>query len=89
MLHAEIEYHVKNYPQAIKYLSEIIPQLDSLGKNKEFIKALLDHNLAVIFSNYRQSSPAQVLFKKSLTYISNPKELEGNNEKSSIISRCK
>lgn len=75
LLHAEIEFHAKNYPQAIKIISELVAQVDSLGKNKEHVKAIIDHNLAVILANNRQASPARVLLKKSLTIFANSKEL--------------
>ena len=73
LLHAEIEYHANNYPLAIKILSELAPQLDGLGKQKEFIKAILDHNLAVILANYRQTAPAQIFLRKSLNYFATAK----------------
>lgn len=89
LLHAEIEFHAKNYPLALKIISELVAQVDSLGKNKEHVKAIIDHNLAVILANNRQASPARLLLKKSLSIFANSKELEHNNERNSLISKCK
>lgn len=75
LLHAEIEFHAKNYPQAIKILAELVGQVDLLGRSKEYVKGIIDHNLAVILANYHQASPARLLLKKSLTVFANSKEL--------------
>jgi hypothetical protein len=34
ILHAEIEYHAKNYHHALKILTELLGTLDGLGKSK-------------------------------------------------------
>jgi hypothetical protein len=34
LLNAEIEYHAKNFPLAIRILSELLLQVDGLGKNR-------------------------------------------------------
>jgi hypothetical protein len=73
LLHAEIEYHSKKYPQAIKILADLIPYTDSLGKNKEFVRTIIDHNLAVVLAHINQTTPARLLLKKSLTYFSGAK----------------
>jgi hypothetical protein len=74
-LQAEIEYHAKNYMQSIKILGDLIPQSDALGKNKDFIRSIIDHNTAIVLASYKQAAPAQLFFKKSLAYFTTAKEL--------------
>lgn len=75
LLHAEIEYHSKKYPQAIKILADLIPHTDSLKKNKEFVRSIIDHNLAVVLAHINQTNSSRLLLKKSLNYFSGAKEL--------------
>jgi hypothetical protein len=73
LLHAEIEYHSKKYPQAIKILADLIPHTDSLAKNKEYVRSIIDHNLAVVLAHINQTTTARLLLKRSLTYFSGAK----------------
>lgn len=88
LLSAEIEYHAANYPLAAKILADLLPQLDNT-RHKDLVKSMVDHNLAIILCSYRKAAPAQLLLRKSLAYFSSAKELAGNNERHSYISKCK
>lgn len=78
-LHAEIEYHAGNYQQALKILSELLPRLELLSRNKEYVKNIIDHNIALILLNYKQTASSQLLIGKTLTYLTKTKDLELNN----------
>ncbi len=88
-LHAEIEYRAKNYQQSLKILSEMIPNIDTLGKDKELIKHLIDHNVALILLNYKQSNSTQFMINKTLNFLVKSKELQFNNERFQLIAKCK
>jgi hypothetical protein len=79
LLHSEIEYHSGSLPQAIKMLAELLLQIDSLGRNREFVKAIIDHNMAIILTQYQKTAAAQVLFRKSLKYVSTAEEMNSHN----------
>jgi hypothetical protein len=73
LLHAEIEYHSGSHPQAIKILSELHPQLE--GRNKDFLKAVIDHNMAIILTQLSKAAASQALLRKSLKYLTTAEEL--------------
>jgi hypothetical protein len=56
LLHAEIEYHSGSHPQATRILSELLPQID--GRNKDFLKAIIDQNMAIILTQYSKAAAA-------------------------------
>lgn len=89
LLHAEIEYHAKNYAQSLKIISDLIPKLDTLGDKKEFIKAIIDHNVALILLNYKQSATSQLTIHKTLNYLLKRDNGEFNNEKYQFMEKCK
>lgn len=77
LLNAEIEFTAQNYPLATKILGEM--QTVDAGKSKELVKSMADHNLALILTHLRKPAAAQLLFKRTLNYLSSAKELSGNN----------
>lgn len=77
LLHAEIEYHSGSHPQAARILSELLPQLES--RNKDFLKAIIDHNMAIILTQSSKANAAQILMRKSLKYITSAEDLESHN----------
>lgn len=77
LLHAEIEYHSGNYQQATRILSELFPQLD--GRNKDLLKAIIDHNMAIILTQTSKTAAAQTFLRKSLKYITCAEGLENHN----------
>jgi hypothetical protein len=79
LLSAEIEYHAGNYPLAMRTLAELLPQAEALGKNRDLVRSMVDHNLAIVLANYQKSAAAQLLLRRSLGYFTNAKELVGNN----------
>jgi hypothetical protein len=63
-------------------------QTESLPKSKELLKAVVNHNVAVVLSNWGQAALAQLLFRKALTYFISP-ELEGSTERAAMVLKCK
>ncbi len=63
----------------MRALAEIAPQLEALGKQKELVKNMLDHNLAIVLVNSQRAAAGQLLIRRSLTYFTNAKELAGSN----------
>ena len=63
------------------------------NKNKEYIKQIIDHNVAVIISNSQQNASARLMLGKTLNYLINQKEDEKkndrNNERNGMIASCK
>ena len=49
------------------------------NKNKEYIKNIIDHNVAVIISNYKQNAPARIMLTKTLGYLIKDKDGDKNN----------
>jgi len=60
----------------LKILGDIVPQIDTLASKKEFLKNIVDHNIALVLINYNNIAPAQLLMRKNLVFFtSNSKEL--------------
>ena len=62
-------------------------KVEGLGKWKEQVKNIIDHNIALILFNFRQTSAAKVMLNKTLTFFS--KDKESNNEKAGMIAKCR
>lgn len=60
-----------------------------MGKQKESVKNMIDHNLAIVLANSQRAAAGQLLIRRSLNYFTNAKELAGNNERSSYIAKCR
>jgi hypothetical protein len=52
----------------LKILSDIVPQIDNSNK-KEFLKQIIDHNIALVLLNLKSFAPAQALITKTLTFL--------------------
>lgn len=89
LLHAEIEYNAKNYQHALKILSEIMAKVDTLGKNKEYVRQIIDHNIALVLVSYRQTAAAKAMLQKTLTYLTREKGFSEDNERPGIIAKCR
>ena len=70
-------------------MSELLPKLEGLDKKKDFIKSLIDHNIALILLNYKKSASAEHMINKTLTFLTTTKDLEFNNEKAQLIAKCR
>jgi hypothetical protein len=88
LLHAEIEFQAKNYPQTLKILGDILPQVDGLGKNKDIVKNIIDHNVALVLLNRSQVAPAQLLLTKTLGFFG-AREGDSGSERARLASRCR
>ena len=73
-LHAQIQYHSGNHQQSFKYLGEIIPKIDKLAK-KDYVKAIIDHNVGVTLHYLKTPTAALNLLKNSLNYFITAKEM--------------
>jgi len=62
----------------LKILSDLMLKVDK-NKNKEYIKNIIDHNVAVIISNYQQNAPARIMLAKTLGYLIKDKDGDKNN----------
>jgi len=62
----------------LKILSDLMLKVDK-NKNKEYIKNIIDHNVAVIISNYQQNAPARIMLTKTLGYLIKDKDGDKNN----------
>lgn len=89
LLHAQIEYHASNYPQALKLLAELLPKVEALPKQRELVRALIDHNVALVLLQLGQAAPATLMMHKTLTFLTSSKDLEGNNERSQLAGKCR
>lgn len=69
-------------------MSDLLTKVDK-NKNKEYIKNIIDHNVAIIISNYQQNAPARVMLTKTLNYLVKDKEGDRNNERNGMIANCK
>lgn len=88
LLHAEIEFHERNNPQALAILGDLMAQTEALPKSKELLRAVVNHNVAVVLSNWGQTAPAQLLFRKAFAFLSSP-ELEGSTERAGMVVKCR
>ena len=66
-----------------------MPQLDGLDKQREFVKNIVDHNLALVLVKVKQNAPALSMLNKTLAYFSTSKDLQYNNEKITMLNKCK
>jgi hypothetical protein len=89
LLHAQIEYHACNYSQALKLLAELLPKVEALPKQKELVRAMIDHNVALVLLQLGQAAPATLMMHKTLTFLTSSKDLEGNNERSQLVGKCR
>ena len=86
LLHAEIEFQAKNHAQALKILAELVPVADSLGKNKELVRQIIDHNVALVLANKGQTAPAQLLLTRTLNYLTSK---DADPSTRGMAGRCK
>ena len=59
----------------MKILAELLPQTESLGKNKEYLKAIIDHNIALNLIQFKSSISPQIAMRKSMILLHNAKDL--------------
>lgn len=63
--------------------------MEKLGKNKDIIKSMIDHNVGLILVNYKKTGPGKLMISKALNCLAKEKELECNNERAGLISKCR
>lgn len=60
-----------------------------MGKNKEYLKAILDHNISLNLIQFKSSISPQFSMRKSMNLLHNTKELQFNPEKNILINKIK
>jgi hypothetical protein len=50
-------------------MSELASKVDSLGRHKEYIKHIIDHNVALVMLSYQQTAAARSTLHKTLVYL--------------------
>ena len=89
LLRAEIEFRSGGHPQALRLLAEILPQADSLGALRDFLRAIVDHNVALVLAHHHKPAAAQLLLRKTLKYFTNTEDLSGESERQAILTKCR
>lgn len=83
-LHAEIDFHSKEFNQSIKILAELTADSEQLKpKEKEKVRAMVDCNVGTILALNGQKTIAKVLLQKSykeIAHCSDEKEKEKDKD---------